>query len=107
MENHRDLSRIELKGKLFPVQIGKWQSYLFCGNCLQAAPTLDSLRAISLASQLIGDLTGATLDDPLADRYLKLGCEITPLDHEGEDFKMIHNYLTKTFEPVKFMDGVC
>lgn len=80
---------------------------LFSGNCSQAAPTLDSLRAISVASQLIGDLTGATLDDPVADRYMKLGCEITPLDHEGEDFKMIHNYLTKTFEPVKFMDGVC
>ncbi|KAG0566014.1 hypothetical protein KC19_7G031700 [Ceratodon purpureus] len=69
-----------------------------------AAPTLESLKAISVASQLIGDLTGATLDDPLADRYAKLGCQITPLDHDGEDFKMILNYMSKTIEPVKFND---
>ena len=74
---------------------------------LQAAPTLESLKAISVASQLIGDLTGATLDDPLADRYAKLGCQITPLDHDGEDFKMILNYMSKTIEPVKFNDTVC
>jgi hypothetical protein len=74
---------------------------------LQAAPTLESLKAISVASQLMGDLTGATLDDPLADRYAKLGCQITPLDHDGEDFKMILNYLSKTIEPIEFNDTVC
>ena len=74
---------------------------------LQATPTLESLKAISVASQLIGDLTGPTLDDPLADRYAKLGCQITPLNHGGEDFKMILNYLSKTIEPIKFNDTVC
>jgi poly [ADP-ribose] polymerase len=65
---------------------------------------LESLKAISVASQLMEDLTSATLDDPLADRYAKLGYQITPLDHDGEDFKMILNYLSKTIEPIKFND---
>lgn len=74
---------------------------------LQAAPTLEALKAISVASQLIGNLKDeSTLDDPLADRYAKLGCQITPLDHDSEDYKMISNYLAKTIAPVKFMDSV-
>ncbi|XP_024370917.1 protein ADP-ribosyltransferase PARP3 [Physcomitrium patens] len=71
-----------------------------------AAPTLEALKAISVASQLIGNLKDeSTLDDPLADRYAKLGCQITPLDHDSEDYKMISNYLAKTIAPVKFMDS--
>ena len=67
---------------------------------------MESVKAISTASQLIGDMTGATLDDPLADRYLNLGCQITPLDKDGDDYKMIFNYMAKTMEPIKFGDGV-
>eukprot|EP01018_Ginkgo_biloba_P012770 Gb_02125 [translate_table: standard] len=69
------------------------------------APTLERVRDISFASQIIGDMTGSTLDDPLADRYAKLGCTLTPLEKEAEDYKMILKYLDKTFEPIKFRDG--
>ncbi|CAM6092715.1 unnamed protein product [Calypogeia fissa] len=70
-----------------------------------AAPTLETVRDISHASRLLGDMTGDTLDDPIADRYAKMKCLMTPLDREGDDFKMILNYFSKTMEPLKFPDG--
>ncbi|XP_010686033.2 protein ADP-ribosyltransferase PARP3 [Beta vulgaris subsp. vulgaris] len=66
-----------------------------------AASPLETVRDITVASHLIGDMSGSTLDDPLSDRYKKLGCKITPLDKESDDFKMIINYLEKTYEPIK------
>ncbi|KAL2899474.1 Poly [ADP-ribose] polymerase 3, partial [Bienertia sinuspersici] len=66
-----------------------------------AAAHLESLRDINVASRLIGDMSGSTLDDPLAERYKKLGCKITALDKESDDYKMILNYLEKTYEPIK------
>lgn len=54
-----------------------------------------------MASHLIGDMSGATLDDPLSDRYSKLNCSISLLDKESDDYKMILKYLDKTYEPVK------
>lgn len=59
-----------------------------------------------MASHLIGDMTGSTLDDPLQDRYQKLGCSISPLEKESDGYKMILNYLEKTYEPVKLGDVV-
>lgn len=67
----------------------------------QAAAPLESVRDITVASHLIGDLTGATIDDPLTDRYNKLGCKVSGLDKESDDYKMIVSYLEKTYEPVK------
>lgn len=58
-----------------------------------------------MASHLIGDMSGATIDDPLSDRYNKLGCSISPLEKNSDDYKMILNYLDKTYEPVKL--GYC
>lgn len=63
------------------------------------------MRDICFASQLIGDMTGSTLDDPIGDRYSKLGCTISPLEKETDDYKMILKYLEKTFEPIQFRDG--
>lgn len=57
-----------------------------------------------MASHLIGDMSGSTIDDPLSDRYKKLGCSISPLDKNSDDYKMILNYLQKTYEPVKVGD---
>lgn len=54
-----------------------------------------------MASHLVGDMSGATLDDPLSDRYSKLDCSISLLDNESDDYKMILKYLDKTYEPVK------
>nr|DAD28810.1 TPA_asm: hypothetical protein HUJ06_030278 [Nelumbo nucifera] len=69
-----------------------------------AAAALETVRDINVASRLIGDLTGSTIDDPLSDRYKKLGCSIHPLEKDSDDYKMILNYLEKTYEPVKLGD---
>ena len=73
---------------------------------MQAAAALETVRDITVASNLIGDTTDATLDDPLSDRYKKLGCSVTPLEKESEDYKMIVKYLETTYEPVKLGDVV-
>lgn len=59
-----------------------------------------------MASHLIGDMSGPTIDDPLSDCYNKLGCSISPLEKNSDDYKMILNYLEKTYEPVKLGDIV-
>ncbi|XP_057534102.1 protein ADP-ribosyltransferase PARP3 isoform X1 [Amaranthus tricolor] len=66
-----------------------------------AAAPLEAVRDIVTASHLIGDMSGSTLDDPLSDRYKKLGCKISALDQESKDYKMIVNYLEKTYEPIR------
>ena len=42
-----------------------------------------------MASRLIGDMSGSTLDDPLSDRYKKLGCSVSALEKDSDDYKMI------------------
>ncbi|KAL6202509.1 hypothetical protein ACLB2K_026217 [Fragaria x ananassa] len=69
-----------------------------------AAAALETVWDITAASHLIGDMSRATIDDPLSDRYSKLGCSISPLDKESDDYKMILKYLDKTYEPVKVGD---
>lgn len=68
---------------------------------MQAAAAFETVRDITVASHLIGDMSGSTIDDPLFDRYKKLGCSISPLEKDTNDYKMIANYLEKTYEPVK------
>lgn len=51
-------------------------------------------------------MSGSTLDDPLSNRYNKLDCSISPLEKNSNDYKMIVNYLEKTYEPVKLGDIV-
>lgn len=53
-----------------------------------------------MASHIIGDMSGSTLDDPLSERYEKLGCSVSPLDKNSEEYQMITKYLEKTYEPV-------
>ncbi|WVZ02428.1 hypothetical protein V8G54_023234 [Vigna mungo] len=69
-----------------------------------AAAALEGARDITLASHLIGDMTGSTIDDPLSETYKKLGCSITPLDKSSDDYQMIVKYLENTYEPVKVGD---
>ncbi|VVA32957.1 Hypothetical predicted protein [Prunus dulcis] len=69
-----------------------------------AAAALETTRDITVASHLIGDMGGSTLDDPLSERYNKMGCSISPLDKESDDYKMILKYLETTYEPVKVGD---
>ncbi|KAI3450704.1 hypothetical protein Pfo_007369 [Paulownia fortunei] len=65
------------------------------------AAAFETVRDINVASRLIGDISGSTLDDPLFDRYKKLGCSISPVEEDTDDYKMVANYLEKTYEPVK------
>jgi len=74
---------------------------------LQAAPTLEVVRDISFASQVIRDMSGAaSLDDPLSDRYSKLDCSIIPMERGHDDFIMILKYLQKTYEPIEIRNEV-
>lgn len=70
------------------------------------AAGLETIRDINVASRLIGDMTSSTINDPLSDRYEKLSCMITPVDKDSDDYKMIVNYLEKTYEPVAVADVV-
>ncbi|KAJ7947980.1 Poly [ADP-ribose] polymerase [Quillaja saponaria] len=66
-----------------------------------AASAFETVRDITVASHLVGDMSGSTIDDPLSDRYNTLGCSISPLDKGSDDYKMILKYLVTTYEPVK------
>lgn len=67
---------------------------------------METVRDIVVASHLVGDLSGATIDDPLSDRYKKLGCDISAVEKGSEDYNMIVNYLQKSYEPAKVGDIV-
>ncbi|XP_057482923.1 protein ADP-ribosyltransferase PARP3 isoform X2 [Actinidia eriantha] len=69
-----------------------------------AAAGFETIRDITVASHLIGDMSGPTIDDPLFDRYEKLGCSISPVEKKSDDYKMIVDYLEETYEPVKIGD---
>ncbi|KAL6967029.1 Poly [ADP-ribose] polymerase 3 [Sarracenia purpurea var. burkii] len=68
----------------------------------QAAAAFESIRDITVASHLIGDMKEIPLlDDPLFDRYKKQDCTISVLDKKSDDYKMIVDYLERTYEPLK------
>ncbi|KAK1354600.1 Poly [ADP-ribose] polymerase [Heracleum sosnowskyi] len=69
-----------------------------------AASAFETVRDIVAASHLVGNMRGSTLDDPLAECYKKLGCAILPVENDSDNYKMIVNYLEKTYEPVKVGD---
>ncbi|KAL3616068.1 Poly [ADP-ribose] polymerase 3 [Castilleja foliolosa] len=64
------------------------------------AAAFETVRDINAASRLIGDMSGGTVDDPLFERYKKLGCAISLVEKDADDYKMIAKYLEKTYEPV-------
>ncbi|WCJ41810.1 Protein ADP-ribosyltransferase PARP3 [Euphorbia peplus] len=68
------------------------------------AAAFETVRDITVASHLIGDMSGSTLDDPLSDRYNKLNCRITAVEEDSDDYKMIVKYLETTYEPIKVGD---
>ncbi|KAG6779731.1 hypothetical protein POTOM_016126 [Populus tomentosa] len=53
------------------------------------AAAFETVRDINVASRLIGDMSGSTLDDPLSDRYKKLGCSVSALEKDSDDYKRI------------------
>ncbi|XP_016488915.1 protein ADP-ribosyltransferase PARP3-like [Nicotiana tabacum] len=69
-----------------------------------AASAYETIRDVNFASRIIEDMSGSTLDDPLFERYKKLGCFVSPLEKDSDDYKMIVNYLEKTYEPIRVGD---
>ncbi|XP_043699940.1 protein ADP-ribosyltransferase PARP3 [Telopea speciosissima] len=68
------------------------------------ASALETVRDINVASRIIGDMTGPTIDDPLSERYNKLGCSVVPVEKDSDDYRMVSTYLEKTYEPVQVGD---
>jgi poly [ADP-ribose] polymerase len=60
---------------------------------------LEALRDIELASKLIGSTGDDTDEDPLDVNYRKLKCDIIPLPHDSDEFKLIKKYLERTHAP--------
>ncbi|KAL5976359.1 Poly [ADP-ribose] polymerase 3 [Asimina triloba] len=89
-------------------EIYKWVHYLgtstFNPAVFMAAAVLETVQDINVASRLVGDMTGPTVDDPVFGFYMRLHCSISALDKKSDDYKMIINYLQKTYEPVKITD---
>ncbi|KAL5796559.1 hypothetical protein ACOSQ2_001379 [Xanthoceras sorbifolium] len=58
---------------------------------------LEALQDIEIASRLVGfDVDN---DDSLDEKYKKLHCDIAPLPHDSEEFRLIEKYLLTTHAP--------
>ncbi|XP_009617761.1 poly [ADP-ribose] polymerase 1 isoform X1 [Nicotiana tomentosiformis] len=58
---------------------------------------LEALQDIEIASRLVGfDIDN---DDSLDDKYKKLHCDISPIPHHSEDYRVIEKYLQSTHAP--------
>uniref|UniRef100_A0A6I9R1H2 Poly [ADP-ribose] polymerase n=1 Tax=Elaeis guineensis var. tenera TaxID=51953 RepID=A0A6I9R1H2_ELAGV len=58
---------------------------------------LEALQDIEIASRLVGFDSGN--DESLDVKYKKLQCDITPLPHDSEDYKLVEKYLLNTHAP--------
>ncbi|XP_077241988.1 poly(ADP-ribose) polymerase 2 isoform X2 [Tasmannia lanceolata] len=58
---------------------------------------LEALQDIEIASKLVG-FDGES-DDSLDDKYKKLCCDIAPLSHDSEDYRLVEKYLLTTHAP--------
>ncbi|XP_048337120.1 poly [ADP-ribose] polymerase 1 isoform X1 [Ziziphus jujuba] len=58
---------------------------------------LEALQDIEIASRLVG-FDGDT-DESIDDKYKKLRCEVVPLSHDSEDYRLIEKYLLTTHAP--------
>ncbi|OEL20577.1 Poly [ADP-ribose] polymerase 1 [Dichanthelium oligosanthes] len=61
------------------------------------AKMLEALQDIEIASKLVG--FDSDNDESLDDKYMKLHCNITPLPHDSEDYKLVERYLLNTHAP--------
>ncbi|KAF7818406.1 Poly [ADP-ribose] polymerase 1 [Senna tora] len=58
---------------------------------------LESLQDIEIASRLVG--FDVDSDDSIDDKYKKLHCDISPLPHDSEDYRLIEKFLHTTHAP--------
>jgi len=61
------------------------------------AKMLEALQDIEIASKLVG--FDSDSNESLDDKYMKLRCNITPLPHDSEDYKLVERYLLNTHAP--------
>ncbi|GJN12065.1 hypothetical protein PR202_ga30309 [Eleusine coracana subsp. coracana] len=74
-------------------------------DLMMKAKMLEALQDIEIASKLVG--FDSDNDESLDDKYKKLHCNITPLAHDSEDYKLIERYLLNTHAPThKFGKGL-
>lgn len=66
--------------------------------------SLEGVRDITITSHLIGDMSGSTINESLSSSYKKLGCLVSALEKNLNDYDMIVKYLGKTYDPVKVGD---
>ncbi|KAJ1288363.1 hypothetical protein BS78_02G084100 [Paspalum vaginatum] len=66
-------------------------------DLMSKAKMLEALQDIEIASKLVG--FDSDNDESLDDKYMKLHCNITPLAHGSEDYKLIERYLLNTHAP--------
>ncbi|KAL8170322.1 hypothetical protein V2J09_022126 [Rumex salicifolius] len=58
---------------------------------------LEALQDIEIASNIVG--FGVNNEDSLDENYKKLHCDISPLPHDSEEFRLIEKYLMTTHAP--------
>ncbi|MCL7037376.1 hypothetical protein MKW94_019800 [Papaver nudicaule] len=58
---------------------------------------LEALQDIEIASKLVG--FNGDDDESLDDKYKKLRCDIVPLSHDSDDYKLVEKYLHSTHAP--------
>jgi poly [ADP-ribose] polymerase len=58
---------------------------------------LEALQDIEIASRIVGFDVDST--ESLDDKYKKLHCDISPLPHDSEDYRLIEKYLNTTHAP--------
>lgn len=58
---------------------------------------LEALQDIEIASKIVGfnDNDDHTLDE----KYKKLRCDMVPLPHDSEDYRLVEKYLQTTHAP--------
>ncbi|KAK3145292.1 hypothetical protein QOZ80_4AG0326840 [Eleusine coracana subsp. coracana] len=66
-------------------------------DLMMKAKMLEALQDIEIASKLVG--FDSDNDESLDDKYKKLHCNITPLAHDSEDYKLMERYLLNTHAP--------
>ncbi|CAH9132809.1 unnamed protein product [Cuscuta epithymum] len=59
---------------------------------------LEALQDIEIASKLVG-LGGNDNDSSLDEKYEKLQCQISPIPHDCEDYRLVEKYLQSTHAP--------
>jgi len=97
----------DFKSKVLAIEHEPWCCFLipslfFCVTkryciCVSQVKMLEALQDIEIASRIVGFDVDST--ESLDDKYKKLHCDISPLPHDSEDYRLIEKYLNTTHAP--------